>query len=65
MTTDRWPPDADPADVAEQQQDAAPPRDDRDLPATDEGDGDLPWSADEADVAEQRREVPGDDFDEG
>jgi hypothetical protein len=56
MTTDPQSPYADPADVAEQQQDAVPPADEEDLP--DPGTNEVPLEADEADVAEQRTEVP-------
>jgi hypothetical protein len=55
MTTD-LPMDADPADVAEQRQDAVPPEDE-DGPEPDPDE--VPLEADEADVAEQRTEVPG------
>ncbi|RYP83420.1 hypothetical protein EKO23_19175 [Nocardioides guangzhouensis] len=61
MTTERGLPDADPADVAEQQQDVTP---DEDREVSDDDRGDLPWSADEGDVAEQRREVPAGDDDD-
>lgn len=58
MTTDPQPPDADPADVAEQQQEVVPPvaGEDEEAPAPEP---DAPLEADEADVAEQRTEVPG------
>ena len=58
MTTDPAIPQADPADVAPQLQDAFPS-------ANDEGGieyepGDVPLEANEADVAEQRIPAPGD-----
>lgn len=56
MTTDPDTPYADPADVAEQQQDAIPPADDDEVP--DPEPDERPLEADEADVAEQRTEVP-------
>jgi hypothetical protein len=65
MTTDPQSPYADPADVAEQQQDAVPPAEEEDIP--DRGPDEVPLEADEADVAEQRFEVPegvDDDLDE-
>jgi hypothetical protein len=62
MTIDPQPPDVDPADLAEQQQDLAPPVDDDEVPARDPAD--LPLEADEADVAEQRSELPDWDDDE-
>ena len=65
MTTDPDLPQADPADVAEQQQDVVPPVDDAEVPVLDPDEA--PLEADEADVAEQRSEVPGwvdDDTDE-
>ena len=55
MTTDPGSPEADPADVAEQQEDVQPPPDDEEVQVTA---GELPWEADEADVAEQQMEVP-------
>jgi hypothetical protein len=55
VTTDPGSPEADPADVAEQQQDVERPHD-AELGVDLDG---LPWEADEADVAEQRMEVPG------
>jgi hypothetical protein len=56
MTTDPQP-YADPADVAAQHQDVVPLDDDE---ATgDVGRADVPLEANEADVAEQRIEVPG------
>jgi hypothetical protein len=63
MTTDPGLPEADPADVAEQQEDVEPPTDDEELGGESD---ELPWEANEADVAEQRIEVPGieDDQDE-
>jgi hypothetical protein len=63
MTTD--PLHADPADVAEQQQDVDRAPDDEEAPVRDpEG---LSLEADEADVADQRTDVPGwdDEVDEG
>ena len=66
MTYDRELPDADAADLAEQEQDVLPPDDDHDVPDVDPGES--PLEADEADVAEQRTEVPGgadEDVDEG
>ena len=62
MTTEHFLPDADPADVAEQLLDVLPPDDDRAVDERAAEETGLPWSADEGDVAEQRREVPaGDD----
>ena len=57
MTPDSESPNADPADVAMQVQAEAP--DDEATPDPDS----LPWEADEADVAEQRAEVPDEDDD--
>jgi hypothetical protein len=57
MSTDPQTPHADPADVAEQQQDAVPPAEEEDVP--DPGLAEVPLEANEADVAEQRTEVPG------
>jgi hypothetical protein len=57
MTTDPHSPYADPADVAEQHQDVVPPADDEEVPDVEPEE--LPLEADEADVAEQRTEVPG------
>ena len=56
MTTDPQSPYADPADVAEQHQDVVAPVDDEEVPDVDPEE--LPLEADEADVAEQRIEVP-------
>jgi hypothetical protein len=63
MTTDPGLPEADPADIAEQQEDVEPPTDDEEQGVEPD---EPPWEADEADVAEQRIEVPGieDDLDE-
>ncbi len=63
MTTDPGLPEADPADVAEQQADVEPPADDEELGVEPD---EPPLEANEADVAEQRIEVPGieDDLDE-
>jgi hypothetical protein len=57
MTYDRELPDADAADLAEQEQDVLAPDDDQEVPDVDPGEP--PMEADEADVAEQRTEVPG------
>jgi hypothetical protein len=57
MTYDRELPDADAADLAEQERDVLPPDDDQEVPDVDLGEP--PLEADEADVAEQRTEVPG------
>jgi len=64
MSTDPDSPYADPADITEAE-DAAPPGDDDDEAPARDPDG-LPLEADEADVAEQRTEVPDweDDGDE-
>ena len=60
MNTDPGLPEADPADVAEQQEDLEPPPDDDELDV----EPDQPsWEADEADLADQRTEVPGLDDD--
>ncbi|QWZ08650.1 hypothetical protein KRR39_01945 [Nocardioides panacis] len=56
MTTDPGLPEADPADVAEQQEDVEPPTDDEELGVEPD---EPPLEANEADVAEQRMEVPG------
>lgn len=63
MTTDPGLPEADPVDVAEQQEDVAPAIDDEELDVEPD---ELPWDANEADVAEQRTEAPviEDDLDE-
>jgi hypothetical protein len=63
MDTDPVLPAADPADDAEQHEDVEPPPDDEELVVEPD---EPPWEADEADVAEQRMEVPGleDDPDE-
>ena len=58
MTFDPESPNADPANVAERLQAEAPD----DEEATPDPDS-LPWEADEADVAEQRAEVPDEDDD--
>jgi hypothetical protein len=56
MTTDPQSPNADPADVAEQQREVVPSVDDEEAPAPEP---DVPLEADEADVAEQRTDLPG------
>ena len=56
MTTDPQSPYADPADVAAQHQDVVPLDDEA---TGDPGRADLPLEANEADVAEQRIDVPG------
>ena len=56
MTTDPGLPEADPADVAEQHEDVEPPPDDEELDLEPD---EPPLEANEADVAEQRIEVPG------
>ena len=63
MTTDPGLPEADPADVAEQQEDVEPPTYDEELGVEPD---EPPLEASEADVAEQRIEVPviEDDLDE-
>jgi hypothetical protein len=63
MTTDPGLPEADPADVAEQQADVEPATDDEELGLEPD---EPPLEANEADFAEQRLEVPGidDDLDE-
>lgn len=63
MTTDPGLPEADPADVAEQQADLEPPTDDEGLAVEPD---ESPLEANQADIAEQRIEVPGieDDLDE-
>jgi hypothetical protein len=63
MTNDPGLPEADPADVAEQQADVEPPTDDEEWGVEPD---EPPLEANEADVAEQRIEVPGleDDLDE-
>lgn len=55
MDTDPGIPEADPADVAEQLEDVEPPPDDEEVDVVPD---ELPWEAAEADVAEQRMEVP-------
>ncbi|MCW2791857.1 MAG: hypothetical protein JWO76_955 [Nocardioides sp.] len=62
MTIDPQSPDVDPADLAEQQQDLTPPVVDDEVPVREPAD--LPLEADEADVAEQRSELPDWDDDE-
>jgi hypothetical protein len=57
MTTESQTPDADPADVSEQQEELLPPANDEEAP--DPEPDELPLEANEADVAEQRTEVPG------
>jgi hypothetical protein len=61
MTTDPEFLEADPADVAEQQEDLVPPVEDPEAP--DLQPGEAPLEADEADVAEQWTEVPDEDDD--
>jgi hypothetical protein len=56
------PEDADPADLAEQQEELLPPINDEEAP--DPEPDELPLEANEADVAEQRTEVPGGPDDE-
>ena len=63
MTNDPGLPQADPADVAEQHEDVVPPTDDEELGVEPD---EPPLETNEADVAEQRIEVPviEDDLDE-
>lgn len=63
MTTDPGLPEADAADAAEQQEDVEPPTDDEELGVEPD---EPPLETNEADVAEQRIEVPviEDDLDE-
>lgn len=63
MTTDLPLPDADPADVLEQQRDVVPPDDEAPVEGPDPQD--VALEADEADVAEQRIEVPDLEDDDG
>jgi hypothetical protein len=62
MSTDPLP-DADPADVAEQDKETVPPAGDEEFPADDSDE--LPVEANEADVVEQNIDVPGWGEDEG
>jgi hypothetical protein len=62
MTIEPQIPGADPADVSEQQEELLPPANDEEAPEPEPDE--LPLEANEADVAEQRTEVPGSSDDE-
>ena len=57
MTIESDIPDANPTDVAGQQEELLPPANDDEAPEPEPDD--LPLEANEADVAEQRTELPG------